>query len=206
MLRKTSEILHRFDALDEAGYERIAGLAREPVALRALVRDWYDAAAVRERPAVPPTDPPAARTEMLDEVILLAMRPFLTRCMQALLAQIDLSGWSHGYCPLCGGEPEFGLITPAAERVLICVRCTARWRFAAFDCPFCGNHDPARIRSFTSGDGRHRLYACDGCRRYLKALDARFADSPLIVSVDQVATMALDAAAMQKGYRAEGGT
>ncbi len=36
--------------------------------------------------------------------------------------------WRHGICPLCGGEPDFAVITPAADRVLICGRCSARWR------------------------------------------------------------------------------
>jgi len=42
--------------------------------------------------------------------------------------------------------------------------------------------------------------ACDVCRRYLKAYDARRATRPLMVAVDTIATLPLDAAAMQRGY------
>jgi formate dehydrogenase maturation protein FdhE len=44
------------------------------------------------------------------------------------------------------------------------------------------------------------VYACDVCRRYLKAYDARHASRPVMVSVDSIATLPLDAAAMQRGY------
>jgi formate dehydrogenase maturation protein FdhE len=44
------------------------------------------------------------------------------------------------------------------------------------------------------------VYACDVCRRYLKAYDSRHAPRPVMVSVDAIATLPLDAAAMQRGY------
>jgi formate dehydrogenase maturation protein FdhE len=42
--------------------------------------------------------------------------------------------------------------------------------------------------------------ACDVCRRYIKAYDARRAQRPVMVAVDSIATLPLDAAAMQRGY------
>jgi formate dehydrogenase maturation protein FdhE len=44
------------------------------------------------------------------------------------------------------------------------------------------------------------VYGCDVCRRYLKAYDARNATRPVMVSVDAIATLPLDAAAQQRGY------
>jgi len=38
------------------------------------------------------------------------------------------------------------------------------------------------------------------CRRYLKAYDARRASRPVMPVVDTIATLPLDAAAMQRGY------
>ena len=67
-------------------------------------------------------------------------------------------------------------------------------------CPFCTNDDRALITSFATRDGRYRVYACDVCRRYLKAYDARHAARPVMVAVDTIATLPLDAAAMQRGY------
>jgi FdhE protein len=92
------------------------------------------------------------------------------------------------------------VITPAAERLLICGRCTLRWKYETLTCPFCRNSDRTRITSFATPDGRYRVYACDACRRYLKAYDARRATRPVMPVVDTVATLPLDAAAMQRGY------
>jgi FdhE protein len=137
----------------------------------------------------------------LEPVFLQAMRPFLMRAADAIAARTDFAGWINGFCPLCGAEPDLAVITPAADRVLICSRCTARWRFHQLACPFCQNADRTRITSFTSRDGRYRLYACDVCERYLKAYDARQASRPVMPAVDSVATLPLDAAAMQRGYK-----
>jgi FdhE protein len=130
------------------------------------------------------------------------MRPFLVRCSEAAQSRLDLSGWAWGYCPVCGGEPEFAAITPAADRLLVCGRCTHRWKFDPLTCPYCGNNDRTRITSFASRDGMYRIAACDVCSRYLKAHDGRRASRPLMLPVDTVATLPLDAAAMQKGYKA----
>ena len=62
------------------------------------------------------------------------------------------------------------------------------------------NDDRARITTFASRDGRYRVSACDVCRRYLKAYDARNAPRPVMIAVDTIATLPLDAAAMQRGY------
>jgi FdhE protein len=136
----------------------------------------------------------------LDQVLVLSLRPFLARCAESLLQRADLSAWHHGHCPICGWEPDFAVITPSADRRLICGRCMAQWAFAPLTCPFCANDDRALITSFATRDGRYRVYACDVCRRYLKAYDARNAQRSVMVSVDSIATLPLDAAAMQRGY------
>jgi formate dehydrogenase maturation protein FdhE len=76
----------------------------------------------------------------------------------------------------------------------------AQWSFGAHTCPFCENDDRALITSFATRDGRYRVYGCDVCRRYLKAYDGRNALRPVMVAVDSIATLPLDAAAMQRGY------
>jgi hypothetical protein len=198
-VRQTADILHRFDALDRGDHARILSLVREGNALEPLVRRWYDATSGAEgaNPADrAPQDAPAA----LDQVLVLAMRPFLARCAEALMQRADFSAWRHGHCPFCGWEPDFAVITPSADRRLICGRCAAQWAFEPFTCPFCRNDDRGHITSFATRDGRYRVYACDVCRRYLKAYDGRHASRPVMVAVDSIATLPLDAAAMQRGY------
>ncbi len=199
MFRETAELLRRYQSIDEEDYRAAQRLAREGHDLKPLAVWWYNATAA---PDAAPREAVAPASEMVQHVILLAMRPFLMRCAEGMLARFDVSGWRQGRCPLCGGEPEFAAITPAAERQLICSRCTGRWIFHPLTCPFCHNDDRTRITSFASRDGLYRIYACDVCRRYIKAYDGRAAARPVMVPVDSVATLPLDAAAIQKGYSA----
>jgi formate dehydrogenase formation protein len=199
-LRQTADILLRFEALDRADHDRIVALGRDGNALEPLVHQWYDATSGVE----PGTDAgqrvPADAPASLDQVLVLALRPFLARCAEALSQRIDFASWSHGHCPVCGWEPDFAVVTPSAERRLFCGRCVAQWGFPPLACPFCSNDDRALITSFATRDGRYRVSACDVCRRYIKAYDARKAQRPVMVTVDTIATLPLDAAAMQRGY------
>src|SRR3981081_1679075 len=85
-------------------------------------------------------------------------------------------------------------------RLVFCGRCAVELIFAPLACPFCMNDDRALVTSFATRDEKSRVYACDVCRRYLKAYDARHASRPLMLAVDAIATLPLDAAAMQRGY------
>lgn len=204
LVRQTADILRRHGALEDADYQRVQALGRD-MTLLAAVADWYRSASeshavaavgMGHLSAAPTTDEDAVTGQVLG----LAMRPFLSRCAEVLQQREELGRWDHPHCGLCGGEPDFAVITPAAERHLICGRCTLRWKYEPLTCPYCRNSDRARITSFATPDGRYRVYACDVCRRYLKAYDGRRATRPVMPMVDTVATLPLDAAAIQRGY------
>jgi hypothetical protein len=211
MCRQTADVLLRYEALEPADHAALQAILRTGRAIEPLVIRWYNAKAAPERLNEPLSPEggavveagtlPEVSDEALEQVLALAMRPFLERCSEVLQQRTDFSNWTEPYCPLCGGEPEFAVITQAADRLLICWRCTARWRYHPFACPYCRNDDRAEITSFASRDGRYRLYACNVCRRYLKAYDGRHASRPVLLAVDSIATLPLDAAAMQRGYR-----
>ena len=194
LLRAAAAAMRTHEAIDEADFRRADAISNDAALLPSAAREWYDA----PRQGAPPVSP---AIEGLEPVFQQAMRPFLMRAAEALMARIDLTSWGHGTCPLCAGEPDFAVITPAADRLLICGRCAARWHFHQIACPFCANAERTRITSFTSRDGQYRIYGCEVCKRYLKAFDARQASRPVMPTVDSVATLPLDAAAMQKGYR-----
>jgi formate dehydrogenase maturation protein FdhE len=194
-LRQIADVLHRHEAIERADHEQMLALSRDGNALAPLVTRWYTA-----------TSKVDGDTEGADvaagvaHVLLLSLRPFLARCGESLLQRVDFSAWKVGHCPICGWEPDFAVITPSAERRLICGRCVAQWPFDPLACPFCGNDDRRKITSFATRDGRYRVSACDACKRYLKAYDGRQATRPVLVAVDTIATLPLDAAAMQRGY------
>ena len=201
-LRQIAEVLARFESLDRADSEHILAMTRESNTLEPIVANWYTATSgVDPGPGperLPPGEPPS-----FEYVLLLALRPFLIRCAEALLPRPDFMQWHHGHCPVCGWEPELAVVLPSGERRLICGRCVAQWSCGVHTCPYCGNDDRARITSFATRDGRYRVYACDVCQRYLKAYDARNAARPVMPSVDTIATLPLDAAAIARGYQAE---
>jgi hypothetical protein len=206
LVRQIADVLRRHGALEDADHQRIQTIGRDMNLLEAAER-WYRSGARHPSVAVMglghhhvAADGHETRDEALDQVMALAMRPWLTRCAEVLQQRPDLALWSHSHCALCGSEPDFSVITPAAERHLICSRCALRWKFASLTCPYCRNSDRSRITSFATPDGQYRVYACDQCHRYLKAYDGRRATRPVMPVVDGVATLPLDAYAMQRGY------
>jgi hypothetical protein len=204
LVRQTADILRRHGALDDADYQRVQSLGRD-MRLLAAVGDWYRSVAESHAVASIGTThlPPSSGPEdpVVGQVLALAMRPYLSRCAEVLQQREELAAWMHPHCALCGGEPDFAVITPSAERHLICGRCALRWKYESLTCPYCRNSDRSRITSFATTDGRYRVYACDACKRYLKAYDGRRATRPVMPMVDTVATLPLDAAAMQRGYK-----
>ena len=211
LVRQTADIMRRHDALDESDYQTIQTIGRDTTLL-AVVGHWYRTAAERHMPAgaaagagagagpFASAAPIQIEASVLDQVLSIAMRPFLSRCAEVLQQRTSLNDWVQPYCALCGADPDFAVITPAAERHLICSRCTLQWKFEPLTCPYCRNSDRSRITSFATPDGQYRVYACDVCQRYLKAYDGRRATRPVMPVVDSVATLPLDAAAMQRGY------
>jgi len=206
LVRQIADVLHRRGALEEADYQRIQVIGRDMNLVEAASQ-WYRAGAQRHevaaigvghRPA--PADSASSTDEALDQVLALALRPWLSRCAEVLQQRPELALWTHAHCALCGAEPDLAVITPAAERHLICSRCTLRWKFEPLTCPYCRNADRARITSFATPDGQYRVYACDECQRYLKAYDGRRATRPVMPVVDGIATLPLDAYAVQRGY------
>jgi len=206
LMRQIADVLRRHGALEDADYQRIQTIGRDMNLLEVAGR-WYRSGSHHHSVAAiglahhhvsaggdEPTD------EALDQVLALALRPWLTRCAEVVQQRSELALWTHPHCALCGTEPDFAVITPAAERHLICARCALRWKFEALTCPYCGNSDRSRITSFATPDGQYRVYACDQCQRYLKAYDGRRATRPVMPLVDSVATLPLDAYAMQRGY------
>jgi hypothetical protein len=189
--RQTADILHRYDLVDRADHARLVALVRDDADLAPAVRRWYGPAAQGDDAA-----------PMLDELLQLAMRPFLTRAVEVAERGLDLSVWRSALCPFCAGTPDFAVYTTDDERLLLCSRCSGRWAWEAASCVWCHETRAARLPSFLSADRRYRVCACDSCRKYIKAYNARGAARPVLPVVDTIATLPLDAAAAQRGYGA----
>lgn len=110
-----------------------------------------------------------------------------------------------GRCPYCGDLPAVALLREDKEaetkrRSLVCSRCATEWEHVRVSCPFCGEEDPAKLPRFTATAlPALRVEACDGCRRYLKAVDLSLEPAAEPV-VDELAAAALDVVARERGY------
>lgn len=202
VVRQIADVLRRYGALEEADYRKIQSLGRD-MQLIEVTGQWFRNGFAQQVASV---GMPASNfadldgAEVIDQVLTVSMRPFLSRCAEVVQQRTELSLWTHSHCALCGGQPDLSVITPSAERHLICGRCELRWKWESLACPYCRNSERAKITSFATPDGQYRVYACDVCRRYLKAYDGRRASRPVMPIVDAVATLPLDAAAIQRGY------
>jgi hypothetical protein len=82
-IRQTADILNRFDALERVEHEQILTLGRGN-ALETLVSQWYQATAGVDPGAKANERAPAGSPASLDQVLVLALRPFLVRCVEAI--------------------------------------------------------------------------------------------------------------------------
>lgn len=135
-------------------------------------------------------------------VVQAAMQPFIAAQAEALLPLVNQEGWRRGYCPICGGSPDFAFLEKeTGSRWLLCSRCDARWLFLRLECPFCGNQDQNSLSYLTDEVALHRVYLCEECRTYLKCIDLSKAKGEVNLPLERGLTLEMDREACQAGYR-----
>ncbi len=140
-------------------------------------------------------------SQLVDLAAGYALMPFLQRAAEVIMPHIKQEHWIERYCPVCGGQPEFAVLTEeAGARHLLCSRCGSLWLYKRLECPFCGNQDHTKLAYYPSEDEMYRLYTCQVCKRYLKAVDLRKARRKVHLPVEPLLTVAMDVAAQQEGY------
>jgi formate dehydrogenase maturation protein FdhE len=106
-------------------------------------------------------------------------------------------------CPFCGERPLAAVLRPEGEggkRYLLCSLCLTEWEFRRMLCPNCGEENHEKLPVYTAKEFPHiRVEACDSCRHYLKAIDLTV-DGLAVPEVDEIAAIALDLWAVEKGY------
>ena len=129
-----------------------------------------------------------------------ALAPYLQNACEWIRSQIPPHLWYREYCPICGGRPSFAALTSdSGSRTLLCARCLEEWKYDRIGCPYCKSNDSQIY--YPSSDGKHRLYVCEACNRYLKTVDVREGGQALCLPVEGIVTVSMDLAAQEKGYR-----
>ena len=143
-----------------------------------------------------------ATTPALRVVAQLSVLPLLQACGRKLASDVPATWW-EGYCPLCGAWPflaEFrGL---ERKRWLRCGRCGTGWQLAWLRCPFCDEtrHEQLGYLAPEEGEASRKAEVCHTCRGYVKAEATVRALRPWEVWLEDLATVPLDVAALDRGF------
>jgi FdhE protein len=144
-----------------------------------------------------------ADAEAFHAVGTLVSIPFLQACNRALARSIAVS-WTEGYCPVCGAWPAFAEVRGIERsRYFRCGRCGAEWQAHCLFCPYCSMTDHKELASLVpeQNGAKSVIDACNRCLGYVKAFTKLQGSPPAKVMVDDLATVDLDIAALEQGYR-----
>ena len=119
----------------------------------------------------------------------------------------DGAVWTRGYCPVCGGWPLLGELRGVElAQWLRCSACGAGWRSQRLVCPYCANDDYRSLGSLAvEGEQRFRVSVCERCKGYLKVVNAFDPPPAALLGLDDVLSMHLDVAAIERSYQRPGG-
>ncbi|HET8712153.1 MAG TPA: formate dehydrogenase accessory protein FdhE [Gemmatimonadales bacterium] len=150
-----------------------------------------------------------ARTVELDAPALrvaaqqLAL-PLLQTCGRALSMQVPpATAWQEGYCPVCGAWPTLAEFRGLErKRWLRCGRCATGWEVAWLRCPFCNETEHTNLGSLApeAGETTRKVEVCDSCKGYVKAEPTVRSLAPWDIVLDDLATVPLEVAALDRGY------
>jgi FdhE protein len=140
--------------------------------------------------------------DLVDLFLEESLRPAMEKVVEKYGKLVQESGWTEGYCPICGKEPKIGEIKDEeGRRYLFCNQCGFEWHFKRIVCPFCGNDEQQALAYFTiEGDERYRVDVCNVCKRYIKMVDFRESKEEANLDVEDIATLHLDMLANEEGY------
>ena len=144
----------------------------------------------------------AVDPSVLRVVAQVAVVPLLRECARVIGGEIP-EAWWEGYCPLCGAWPTLSEFRGLErKRWLRCGRCGIGWQLPWLRCPFCAetNHENLGYLAPEEGETARKVEVCDTCKGYVKA-EPTVRELPWWgVLLDDVATVVLDVAALDRGY------
>ncbi len=145
------------------------------------------------------------KVEVLQAMLQSAFKPLLSSAARSLLPRVKQETWRRSYCPVCGGCADLAYLDKAGgARWLMCARCDAAWLFQRLECPGCGTQEQDALSYLTDETGRYRLYLCEKCKHYLKAVDLRQGEDEVLLPLERFYTLDLDRQARSLGYKAIG--
>ena len=133
----------------------------------------------------------------------MALLPLLQACARRLAPDVPAAWW-EGYCPVCGAWPAVAEYTGLErKRQLRCGGCGAGWAIPLLRCVYCDetHHDNLGYLTPEAGEQSRKIEVCNTCKGYLKAVTTVRPLAPWAILVDDLTTVPLDIAALERGYR-----
>lgn len=144
--------------------------------------------------------------EIMFFLIYHAVSPFIEKAALGYRDTFDYQQWQKTTCPVCGRKPSMSILRREdGLHVLQCQVCRTQWSYPRAKCVVCGNDNNDTYKYFyDEADNAHRVYVCDSCKKYIKTTDARALDRDIDIEVEDLATLALDYVAKERGYEPGG--
>jgi FdhE protein len=149
-----------------------------------------------------------ADPETFSAVAALTAMPFLHACSRHWTSSIP-GNWMKGHCPVCGDWPAYAEVRGIERaRYFRCGRCGAAWQARWLFCPYCGMTDHQALATLVPQQSgpKSAIDACNRCLGYVKAFTTLQASPPATVILDDLASVELDIAAAERGYKRPQGT
>lgn len=144
-----------------------------------------------------------ADPEAFQAVVALAPVPFLHACNRRWALSLP-QGWVEGYCPVCGAWPAVAEVRGIERgRYFRCGRCAGEWQVNCLVCAYCGMTDHEQLVSLIPEQGgtTRVIDACKRCLGYVKTFTTLQASPAFRVIIDDLASVDLDIAALEHGYK-----
>ena len=138
-----------------------------------------------------------------EAVIGLLCVPFLQACHRQW-AQAASAGWVEGYCYVCGAWPTFAESRGIErKRFFRCGRCGSAWHARPLHCAYCGMDDHSALVSLVPQEhaANATIEGCNACFGYVKIFTTLQGCLPGMVMLEDLASVYLDVAALEQGYR-----
>jgi FdhE protein len=144
-----------------------------------------------------------ADPEALQAVGSLLPVPLLQACNRHWARSIAKS-WTEGYCPVCGAWPALAEVRGIERsRYFRCGRCGNEWQSSPLSCPYCSttNHEELVSLVPEKSGTNSVIEACKRCLGYVKTFTKLQGSPPDKILLDDLATVELDVAALDQGYK-----
>lgn len=128
--------------------------------------------------------------------------PYLHACARRWAAS-PRTGWSQGYCPVCGAWPAFAEVRGIERaRHLRCGRCGAGWPLPVLACTYCATTDHDALGTLVVDDKtvRWAVDVCRSCSGYLKSFTTLQPTPAGDILVTDLASVEFDLAAVERGF------